>query len=418
MTGKKRSIIAVMDDSRSVASALEAQDAICLDINRWDEIKRAIPHVDGVVLTGGGDIQCQKYGETNEHDRAYGYNQLRDRREHWAVTEARKRRIPVMGICRGHQMLNVAYGGSLHQHLPELEASIQHTGSHHSVLIRPNSQIGSFMETDNIPDVTSLHHQAVDRLGDGLVPVGWAEDGTIEMIESAPGLKPYVLGCQFHPEMDWIHSDEALFIFMYFMRHVVSHASGKGRVFKRLDSVKDLVFGNKTQAWHKGSGYRSGPESSWPPSETNGWRKHHSGVGWTRDSSQQYLDDSPDVVIIKKDDDEADEGEHARLETWLEDHNKDDDIVCTVDVPDLPSDVTIDGRRVPFWMQSEDVKELDDACHKSPCASVEDCFMWGDCAAAAIIQTSQRNTSIVQVSDVTVKKGKRGNPRKKKGGSK
>lgn len=455
----RQTIVAVMDDGGSVAGAVEAHGAITLDIDRYDEIKEAMPHIDGLVLTGGGDIKPAKYGQTDSHPRVYGHSFLRDRREFWAAKQARKLGIPLMGICRGHQMINVASGGSLIQHLPDLKSTGSHQGGKHPVIVNTLSQVGITMGSDGeIKEVITLHHQGIDQLGDGLVPVGWAPDGTIEMIESAPGMKGYVLGCQFHPEMNWDRDDDAYLIFMHFMRQVQRHASGKKRAGIRIKAVEHLTWTEKAK---KASQYRhhwSG--DSWPPSEATGWRRTQGGA-WIRQDqvatpkSTQPTSSATPTDIVPKDKGDGGDTPKARgsgvlvtsdddeegLQRWL----REKEATCSVERDDAADYtqygrcadiVMIDGRKVPFWADTEDIKDLDEnICGTPPCQAVEDCLLWGDCATKAVENLGYHpGGPKVTVEDVTtindlvedvkqhaehlkeIAKGKRGNPRKKKGG--
>lgn len=146
--------------------------------------------VHGMLLTGGGDIDPRLYGQ-HPHKHVYGVSETRDFVEEWALTVAHGLGIPVLGICRGHQMLNVADGGTLHQHIDDHYTP-------HAVQVRSGSELERAVGTTLIPRVISLHHQEVKRPAVGFSVCGVAPDGTVEAIESDDGLR---LGVQFHPEM-------------------------------------------------------------------------------------------------------------------------------------------------------------------------------------------------------------------------
>lgn len=161
---------------------------------------KAIEHdeIDGLLLTGGGDINPAVYKQPR-HKNVYGINDDRDLVDLLALTAALERDIPVMGICRGHQMLNVAFGGTLHQHIGDIKTSyVDHGGgAEHLVKAAQGSRLDQAFE--GLPRrVVSIHHQAVARVADGFVATGWANDGIVEAIESVEG---WMLGVQFHPEM-------------------------------------------------------------------------------------------------------------------------------------------------------------------------------------------------------------------------
>lgn len=156
--------------------------------------------VDGLLLTGGGDVNPLLYADRRD-PRCYGVNAARDDAEWDAITAADEMSIPVLGICRGAQMINVAYGGTLHQHIPALpQTHHYHNGGDHRVKAAEGSRLQKAWgdEDDSTRWVVSIHHQAVDRLAAGFVATGWGLDGTIEAIECIEG---WIVGVQFHPEM-------------------------------------------------------------------------------------------------------------------------------------------------------------------------------------------------------------------------
>jgi len=170
---------------------------------------RAMDGVDGLVLTGGEDIHPGLYGaEPSPH--AYPPSRERDLFEVALFAAARQRELPVLGICRGIQVVNVAMGGTLLQDLPtERPSDIAHdSGSArdartHGVRLQPGSRAAQAMGATELR-VNSFHHQAVDRLASGLIATGWSEDGLIEAAE-APGEAPWLLTVQWHPEE--MHAD-------------------------------------------------------------------------------------------------------------------------------------------------------------------------------------------------------------------
>ena len=120
------------------------------------------------------------------------------------VTEALERRCPVLGICRGAQMINVAMGGTLHQHLPAcVDGALSHRQEldlarpTHPVRVASGSRLAAALGRE-VAEVNSLHHQAVDRLGEGLEAVAWAPDGVVEAIEGTGDA--FLLGVQWHAE--------------------------------------------------------------------------------------------------------------------------------------------------------------------------------------------------------------------------
>jgi putative glutamine amidotransferase len=161
-----------------------------------------LDRIDALVLAGGGDVDPAGYG-AEPHSRTGGVNPLRDASELTLLRGALDRRLPVLGICRGLQLLNVVRGGTLHQHLPEVVGSDVHavapaTWSTHGVRARPHSHVARLHGGLDL-DVVTYHHQGVDRLGTGLAATAHAPDGTIEAVED--DAFPFVVAVQWHPEM-------------------------------------------------------------------------------------------------------------------------------------------------------------------------------------------------------------------------
>jgi putative glutamine amidotransferase len=154
--------------------------------------------LDGLVFTGGPDVNPAVYGH-DPHPESTGFHDQRDRAELALIREALRRNMPVLGICRGMQLLNVALGGDLHQHL----GSDTHKGlpgryTFHDVTVEPGTRLADVLGAGT--RTHSCHHQAPDRLGAGLRVSARAEDGTVEAVEQpAAGL---VLGVLWHPEED------------------------------------------------------------------------------------------------------------------------------------------------------------------------------------------------------------------------
>ncbi|MGH7613204.1 MAG: gamma-glutamyl-gamma-aminobutyrate hydrolase family protein [Gemmatimonadales bacterium] len=170
-----------------------------LDPTQVDDVLGA---VSGLVLTGGEDLHPASYGEA-PHARLEETDQARDAVELALYRGARTHRLPVLAICRGIQLVNVAEGGSLYQDLPsEKPSAVNHVDpkGRHALRVEPASLLH---RTIGDPvSVNSRHHQAVKQLAPGLRAVAWAEDGIIEGAESADGAAPWLLAVQWHPEDD------------------------------------------------------------------------------------------------------------------------------------------------------------------------------------------------------------------------
>ena len=157
----------------------------------------------GICLSGGPDLDPNEYG-ASPSDELGPVEPALDVFELEVARVADAAGLPILGICRGAQTLNVSRGGTLHQHLPAItDHSVEHRQTApgweqtHSVYVDPSSRLAAILGTD-APWVNSFHHQAVDRLGEGLKAVAWAPDGTIEGIEALGDR--LVLGVQWHAE--------------------------------------------------------------------------------------------------------------------------------------------------------------------------------------------------------------------------
>jgi putative glutamine amidotransferase len=169
-----------------------------------------LDHVGGLVLTGGADIDPGMYGE-ERHPALGPVFRERDEFEVALCREALRRDLPVLAICRGHQVLNVATGGTLVQDIP---SQVKGAGAHdpdverwetcHDVRILPATRLREILGTENVA-VNSFHHQAVEQLGKGLVVSAQSPDGVVEGIEMPREASRFVVGVQWHPESFWDH---------------------------------------------------------------------------------------------------------------------------------------------------------------------------------------------------------------------
>ncbi len=160
----------------------------------------AISRLDGLVMAGGADIEPARYGAAHQEGTDKPRTE-RDASELGLYRAARDANLPVFGICRGLQIMAVAHGGSLHQHLPDVVGNTLHrdapgTFNDHGAAFTPGSLIAELVGATDVT-VNSSHHQAVNSPGD-LTVTGYAEDGTIEVCEDPSA--EFVLGVQWHPE--------------------------------------------------------------------------------------------------------------------------------------------------------------------------------------------------------------------------
>jgi putative glutamine amidotransferase len=169
-----------------------------------EAVEQLMAAADGLLLTGGGDIDPARFGEP-AHPTCYDVAPARDEVEIRAVRRALDRTLPVLAICRGVQVLNVALGGGLYQDIASDPGShIAHSQAEprdrptHPVMVKPGSRLAETLGVDEVA-VNSMHHQAVRELGRGLVDVAWAPDRVIEGVELTDSSR-FVLGVQWHPE--------------------------------------------------------------------------------------------------------------------------------------------------------------------------------------------------------------------------
>jgi putative glutamine amidotransferase len=167
------------------------------------DVARLLARLDGLVLSGGPDLDPSAYGADPHPDLGPNEPDL-DAFEYAVTMEALRMELPILGVCRGAQTLNVACGGTLHQHLPDVVGeAITHRQPvdsrvpTHPVEILPGSRLAAALGTTQL-SVNSLHHQAVERLGTGLRACAWAPDGVIEAIEDPE--QAFVVGVQWHAE--------------------------------------------------------------------------------------------------------------------------------------------------------------------------------------------------------------------------
>jgi putative glutamine amidotransferase len=166
-------------------------------------VDRLLDGLDGVIITGGRDVAPERYGQQRHPatDEPVAENRQRDEFEFALVRGALRRRMPLLGICRGAQVLNVALGGTLHQHLPDVIGHSRHQQgnavfSTSTVRTVPGTRLAALIGESS--DAQCYHHQAIDRVGEGLVVSARDSDGVIEAVEMQGD--SFVLAVQWHPE--------------------------------------------------------------------------------------------------------------------------------------------------------------------------------------------------------------------------
>jgi putative glutamine amidotransferase len=198
--------IAVEGVNRSYVDAVIRAGGIpvVLPVLAASDVDDLLRSVDGLLLSGGVDIDPSRYGAVRAPE-VEVIDPARDEFELALARAAADLDIPILGVCRGMQLLNVAFGGTLIQHLPGSEAESGHRERVrvaeiiHDIDVQPGSLLSEVLGADRV-GVNTLHHQAVAEIGIGLVPVAWsADDGIVEAVERVGTSR--MLGVQWHPEL-------------------------------------------------------------------------------------------------------------------------------------------------------------------------------------------------------------------------
>jgi putative glutamine amidotransferase len=193
---------------------------------KGDALARLLGGIDGLLLTGGGDVEPGLYGEKTTHPSVAGVSRKRDSLELSVVQWALANQLPTLAICRGMQVLNVSLGGSLFQHVPahfgedvihdQVAAGFGREEATHSVDVREGTLLANLLGAGRLM-VNSMHHQALRAVGTHLVVAARSPDGLVEAVE-APGLGRFVLGVQWHPEEMVARSYESRALFEALVR--------------------------------------------------------------------------------------------------------------------------------------------------------------------------------------------------------
>jgi gamma-glutamyl-gamma-aminobutyrate hydrolase PuuD len=171
-------------------------------------VGETIEALDGIVFSGGADVDPSYYG-ADPHPETDAPQAYRDAGELALLRTALEQDVPMLAVCRGFQLLNVARGGDLVQHLPDevghdVHKEVPGEFSMHPVEVKDGTRLATLIGSRS--EVTSHHHQALGRVGEGLAETAWAQDGTLEAVEDPS--RRFAVGVQWHPEEG---EDQALF---------------------------------------------------------------------------------------------------------------------------------------------------------------------------------------------------------------
>jgi len=185
-------------------------------------VPQYLDEIDALLLPGGGDVEPHRYGQEPETDALYGMVGLHDEFDLALIRAAIDRDMPVLAICRGMQILNVARGGTLVQDLED--------GGHwmceHSVSIKPDTLLAEAAGATELHHCYSVHHQGLDRLGDGIEPIATDPTGLIEAVQFTGA--SWVVGVQWHPEDTTSVEPPQLRIFDTFVERARRHRLARG----------------------------------------------------------------------------------------------------------------------------------------------------------------------------------------------
>lgn len=212
-------------NNRAYIHAVERAGGVPVLIPLYEDLSlldTLLPRLDGLLLSGGADIEPARYGE-EPHPLVDEPDKILDEIELFLASWAVQEDIPTLGVCRGMQVLNVALGGTLYQDIDDLRpGSLRHSRREHprdfiahTVEVQPGSHMEQALGTRSVK-VNSLHHQAVNKPGNGVVISGHAEDGVAEMLE-LPGNR-FILAVQYHPEEIYLKDAPSASLFQAFVR--------------------------------------------------------------------------------------------------------------------------------------------------------------------------------------------------------
>lgn len=193
------------------------------------EAEGLLSRFDGLLLMGGSDVDPEVYGQ-DRHERTYGVDRRNDDFEMALCRAAARLGVPTLAVCRGMQVANVAFGGTLHQHLADLDLAVDVAhgpqgfpsppeGVEHPIEIAAGSLLAQALDGYDTPPAISYHHQAVDRLGEGFTATAWAADGHVEAMERVAG---WFVCLQWHPEDTAAHDPSQQRIYDAFVERASS----------------------------------------------------------------------------------------------------------------------------------------------------------------------------------------------------
>jgi putative glutamine amidotransferase len=231
--------------SRYYSEAVEAAGGTPLHISlipKVDYIESVVDGLDGILLPGSdSDVDPLRYGQ-QPHPELGSVHSIKDETDLLLIAAGERKRVPILAICFGMQVLNVARGGTLIQDInSQVSGPIKHEQGvprdrpSHKVTLKPNSRLGNIAALEEAL-VNSHHHQAVANLGEDLVAVSWSSDGLIEAAED-PRPDRFVVAVQWHPELGWKEDHLSQSIFKSFIAEAAKRIDEKARI----DAIPNLA---------------------------------------------------------------------------------------------------------------------------------------------------------------------------------
>lgn len=227
LPGKPLQGVLVTDDYSQGIEQVGGLPFIVPYLSNEESIRSLSEKLDGLLLSGGNDVSPSLFGAEPQIG-LENVSPERDELEVLLLHEMRKQGKPVLGICRGIQVINAALGGTLYQDLPKYwKGSIQHSQKaprnhvSHTVHIEPGSRLFSLLGGTDRIRTNSFHHQAVEQVAKGLIATAWDDEGLTEGVESTDG--PFLVAVQWHPENLWQNHPKFLGLF----RGLVEAAGGR-----------------------------------------------------------------------------------------------------------------------------------------------------------------------------------------------
>ncbi len=183
--------------------------------------RTVLQHFDGVLLPGGGDVDPRRYGQEPDDDTLYGIVPDHDDLDIAVALAAIELDLPMLALCRGMQVLNVALGGTLVQDI----GNSDHWMREHSVRLTDGCKIAQAVGTTDLEHCHSVHHQGLGEVAEALVPCGWAPDGQLEAVELPTAT--WIVAAQWHPEDTATHKPQQQAIYDELIRRAAAHAAGE-----------------------------------------------------------------------------------------------------------------------------------------------------------------------------------------------